>query len=319
MVGPKQIKQFQQSLKSSDRFKSLTQRYRKLDGYANWDKIALRITSILATSNPNYHPDGKQGSAQLAVVLHRAANNCGPVYWLDHHLAQAFCRTELPDKLPPVQRPLPTFFLMLPQHLPELRRNLGGIPQCVAVQHLLEGERLHDVELDSGVLLENMPAPPSDLLVWALMLSSQKTLLGHNKLDGQTDLAVGNVIDLSVSNPVQASDDQIKTGHSLITHLVYQTILYLQSYPEDGLQQAIAPATGVGFGSSKLPKQQYRNRRWVGANYRPKHQTATPSDRTHASPITHWRRGHWRRQPHGPGRNQSKMIWIQPMLIDPGQ
>lgn len=36
---------------------------------------------------------------------------------------------------------------------------------------------------------------------------------------------------------------------------------------------------------------------------------------THASPRLHPRRGHWRYQPHGPGRKEKKVIWIRPMLI----
>jgi hypothetical protein len=29
----------------------------------------------------------------------------------------------------------------------------------------------------------------------------------------------------------------------------------------------------------------------------------------------HWRRGHWRRQPHGQGRAQIKLVWIRPTLV----
>jgi len=33
------------------------------------------------------------------------------------------------------------------------------------------------------------------------------------------------------------------------------------------------------------------------------------------SPKTHWRRGHWRRQAHGPNYSQHKLIWIEPTLV----
>ena len=39
---------------------------------------------------------------------------------------------------------------------------------------------------------------------------------------------------------------------------------------------------------------------------------------THASPRLHWRRGHIRRQPHGPGRGQRKLVWIEPVLVGAG-
>jgi hypothetical protein len=36
---------------------------------------------------------------------------------------------------------------------------------------------------------------------------------------------------------------------------------------------------------------------------------------THASPRLHWRRGHYRNQPVGPGRKERKTIWLEPCLI----
>lgn len=30
---------------------------------------------------------------------------------------------------------------------------------------------------------------------------------------------------------------------------------------------------------------------------------------------SHWRRGHWRRQPHGVGRTERKLVWIRPAII----
>lgn len=32
-------------------------------------------------------------------------------------------------------------------------------------------------------------------------------------------------------------------------------------------------------------------------------------------PVTHWRRGHWRNQAHGPGRSLRKLIWVMPMRV----
>lgn len=31
--------------------------------------------------------------------------------------------------------------------------------------------------------------------------------------------------------------------------------------------------------------------------------------------AAHWRRGHWRRQPHGPGLTERRLIWIRPILV----
>lgn len=35
--------------------------------------------------------------------------------------------------------------------------------------------------------------------------------------------------------------------------------------------------------------------------------------------ATHWRRGHWRRQPHGPQNTLRKLVWLMPTLVNPGK
>lgn len=51
---------------------------------------------------------------------------------------------------------------------------------------------------------------------------------------------------------------------------------------------------------------------WVGRTYRfPK----ADGGGTHASPRLHWRRGHYRRQAHGTGRKQHKIMWIEPHMV----
>lgn len=40
---------------------------------------------------------------------------------------------------------------------------------------------------------------------------------------------------------------------------------------------------------------------------------------THASPMMHWRRGHYRSQAFGVGRKERKTIWIEPILVGAGE
>jgi hypothetical protein len=54
----------------------------------------------------------------------------------------------------------------------------------------------------------------------------------------------------------------------------------------------------------------------IGWRYRPAQ--AAEVQGTHASPRLHYRRGHVRNQPHGPGRTQRKLIWIEPVLVGIG-
>jgi hypothetical protein len=67
------------------------------------------------------------------------------------------------------------------------------------------------------------------------------------------------------------------------------------------------------FKHGRLKQRQLWSPNLIGWRYRP----AQPGEPTgaHASPRLHWRRGHVRNQPHGPGRIQRRLIWIEPQLI----
>lgn len=61
---------------------------------------------------------------------------------------------------------------------------------------------------------------------------------------------------------------------------------------------------------------EYWEPNFVGRHY---HIKRLPAKGTHASPRLHWRRGHYRSQPFGPGRKERKIIWIEPCLIAGGE
>jgi hypothetical protein len=51
---------------------------------------------------------------------------------------------------------------------------------------------------------------------------------------------------------------------------------------------------------------------WVGRGYRIQR---ADGGGTHNSPRLHWRRGHFRQQPCGPGGKERKTIWLEPTLV----
>lgn len=53
----------------------------------------------------------------------------------------------------------------------------------------------------------------------------------------------------------------------------------------------------------------------IGRKYRLTTEVGERLEEKHHSPRMHWRRGHYRLQPFGEGRLQSRLIWINPMLI----
>lgn len=81
------------------------------------------------------------------------------------------------------------------------------------------------------------------------------------------------------------------------------------------------PSSPKGFGKPTLKQQSKAlllNPTWLGKGYKPMvKRSASPQGGTHASPVTHWRRGHWRNQPVGSkDSSETKPIWIQPVLVN---
>lgn len=87
---------------------------------------------------------------------------------------------------------------------------------------------------------------------------------------------------------------------------VFFTILFAMAarpeYVESGRRLGTHKKSGADIWSPNIVGRKYATKR---------------SDEvgTHASPKMHWRRGHFRYQPYGSGREQRKVIWIEPMLI----
>lgn len=66
--------------------------------------------------------------------------------------------------------------------------------------------------------------------------------------------------------------------------------------------------------SHKHPKDALYAIRSLGDSYRLKRH---PLGGHHASPRGHWRRGHYRAVPCGPGRTQRRTVWIEPVFVSP--
>jgi len=93
--------------------------------------------------------------------------------------------------------------------------------------------------------------------------------------------------------------------------IVFGTLLALTAKPE-----LLTPAQLV----KRIPARKAESAKefWtpnlIGKHYQVR--SALPAKGTHASPRMHWRRGHFRNQPCGPGLSERKTKWLEPMLIN---
>lgn len=111
--------------------------------------------------------------------------------------------------------------------------------------------------------------------------------------------------------------------------LVINTICYLTAYPDDVdtryaeeapkklVKQANTGAPrAASRAQSKLEKLGFVPVHFAGQNA--KRRPVVRDDNTASDDRTvrqHWRRGHWRRTPYGPGREHRRLKWIMPTLV----
>ena len=103
-------------------------------------------------------------------------------------------------------------------------------------------------------------------------------------------------------------DDNV-TGK--MEHLAIQILLFLSAFPEGYQPEHVLRKPGAK-GHRQLPGLYAA--RFVGkSQMRPDHSghhvASAPTGRTNAA---HWVGGFWRRQPCGPGRQERRLLWIQP-------
>jgi hypothetical protein len=111
--------------------------------------------------------------------------------------------------------------------------------------------------------------------------------------------------------------------------LAVNSLCYVSAYPED-IQRAWPPGSPSHLtkqADEGTPKERKRATSKLAAlGYVPVHlcgqllirkqtEAASHAPGGGTTKATHWRRGHWRNQTHGPGRSLKKLIWVMPMLI----
>lgn len=107
--------------------------------------------------------------------------------------------------------------------------------------------------------------------------------------------------------------------------LVINGLCYLTAYPDDnaaaypaGAPHDLVKATGSpDFRTAKRARDRLAELGYLPVHLCGKELEASPALAGHGGSHVraHWRRGHWRRQPYGEGRQLRKLIWVMPMIV----
>lgn len=211
----------------------------------------------------------------------------------------------------------------------------------------LEKYRDFDVHIEpvytQGLAQQHMKMPLADAvdLVLSEKLVELRKQAGAESMPGLEDedikrLATENGIALVSVQAQRAKGelDGIGAQHRCyleMLKLIVNSLAYLTAYPKD--VETKWPGNTPSSLLKQLAKTDNRNEqrrvqsKLAAMGFTPVHlcgrRLAEEIDRSTASAsatgqrAVHWRRGHWRRQPHGPQNSLRKLVWLMPTLVNP--
>lgn len=302
-------------------FEKLSRAYPKVKGYQPFSDVAKNLAyNLLAvemglTEGELRVKNVLADFAWSAIIVSAwtLAHNPFPVWWLDKKLFAAFEESDVPKAIADLQMVAPFGVIMLPDGI---RNPDGQYCDWVFFQFLPQGSALPVMQFGSHII----PSVPTDCdkLRWVTTLrngtgyASTVELVGDELVHGDFEIASAGFID---TNKDLSLEQQFQKR---IERIVLQTLLYLQTRPDDLTPPAPAAIAtkGQGFSSGKSKSERF-SPLMIGQKFQAKtERVAGEAHSTHATPRTHWRKGHWRRVAIGEGRQQREWRWIQPVLVN---
>lgn len=302
-------KQLREMGLNSKVYKQLTRKiYRSPKGYADYKETALEIaTTYEACSEIGIKLNSwKTNRTMFQLINHHVVNNASS-YWLDNNLFEAFLKSDIPKGVGDIKQVIKSGLLFLPEGL----KSPDGSPvSWLAFAHLKKNEAVAAAQTLNVVIHD--PESDSERICWGTILKDCVVYSGvfyPERMQSKDELIICKV----EGNPETES-----IFIDSISALLTQTLIAAAIMPEL-LQSDKNSAYTAGFAKHNPKKDElkYLNPNWIGRGYKPRVITRPQSSGTHASPSTHWRRGHWRRVPTGPREEGNrKWNWIQPVLVN---
>lgn len=116
-------------------------------------------------------------------------------------------------------------------------------------------------------------------------------------------------------------DPKVVAGFNEYLHSIFlRLILIMECRPE--LVDTTSEIVRINKGFGKAQAQDFYQPLWLGQRYilkREESQSHEGSSGSHGTKSIHWRRGFLRNQPYGEGRQQRKLVWIEPVLVMGGK
>jgi hypothetical protein len=253
-------------------------------GYGEWDQYVQGLIRTLLRCD---HEESKEHPATLSIwtVLQQQA----PAFFVTEEITAALINTSLPKLPSEIKTPLESFHIMLPL-------SMEPIKGC-AIQHMVVKIFKHKDE-HCGSLVN-----------WISCFCIVST--NGRRIAADFRASLYNPEDrYLMANPHLPEDIAVAAFK-----FAFNFILLTQHRPELITEEAPSLPSGSGFGGWRPSKNKYLPIRWLGKNY--KRPTTTSSGAgSHASPLAHWRRGHWHHFRCGEKRQNLRLKWVEPVFVN---
>jgi hypothetical protein len=283
--------------------------YRSPRDYQRWNTVLaelLILSGIVIGPQRTAEIIAKDSvSAMAMLTAHFVLSSECPTRYLSAEIGEAFLQTELPLNIPEPLLPYPAMVLMLPKGLlnAEDGRPIDAIH--IADHHSLTAyARQH-----FGGTIKH-PTTGAGLRIIAVTSAGECFGSIYYWANPEENAAREIVTEIK--------GEQITSVLHRIDRLAINAWLTMSYQPELVSQGDTPPSSSAATGRTPSGKKVPMAPTWIGWNYKRivRSRSLKRDLPTGRSMRMHWRVGCWRCTPCGPKRQQRRMVWIKPVLVN---
>ena len=300
-------------------FTQQVHKYRTVEPYTRYatviDRLSVEMYSFFSIlKSDNFYLQPYDPDVFFPLLIKADIQGFKPLC-LSKELFNAFQQSKIPDSISEFKRVIPCGLLFVP---PGLEVN-GDAVISILFSHELPGEYTQTIYFSDGSELWGTTRDNSCINYIAItkkyILSGLLPFSNISETTSEDFEFTQNVVNVYSE---KKKIDLVQKQGLLIRNILLQTLLYLQTKPDE-LQQVVVPVQTRTKGSASWHKPTLPI---IGKDYKIKRETtktvsSNPGNPTGIKVATHWRRGHYRHQAIGSRENlEHKLIWIEPVLVN---
>lgn len=256
------------------------------EGYESYEKVCGYVADIYFTTSEKelYQKlvtNAKDSKYVSFYTLFKVGEAKCPAYWVGKELLTALMQSEIDVEAESLQWAMKTGIFMLPKGV--ISTPGGSSIRAIFWHYDATNKFLYWTAIDEG-----------NFFCRIIQVSERLRKVFY-------------------TNTLDYDPQVVRELNDYLQSIFLRLLLIMECRPE--LVETESKLIRVNQGFAKDKAKDFYEPLWIGRNYRVKREDAQDKGGTHASPRVHWRRGYLRNQPYGEGRQQRKLVWIEPVLV----